>query len=240
MKTQKYIAYYRVSTEDQGISGLGLEAQRHIVNTFINTTEGILIDEYQDVQTGKSFSREGFTKAVEHCKRVGAILAVKEASRIARLSLGEAYKLLGGMKYVDCSSPQDSQIMKDIKMSLAGEEVRKISKNTTDALASIKRKLVNGETHISKAGNVVTSLGTPENLTDKARQKSIESRKRMALENRNNILASALIEVLVEQGKSFYYITKRLNEKGYKTSRGNNFSQVQTKKVYELFNTVRA
>ena len=235
MKTQKYIAYYRVSTEDQGTSGLGLEAQKHIVNSFINSTGSALIAEYQDVQTGKSFSREGFTKAVEHCKSTGALLAVKESSRIARLSLGEAYKLLGGMKYVDCSSPEDSQVVKDIKMSLAGEEVRKISKNTADALASIKRKLERGETHISKSGNVVTSLGNPKNLTDNARIRSIEVRKKKALEDPNNKRAYSLIKALKGKGESFYSITQELNKGGFKTSRGNSFSQVQTKKIFELY-----
>ncbi len=228
----KYIAYYRVSTEDQGKSGLGLQDQKHIVEGYVSDNNGDLVASYQDIETGKSISREGFKAAVDHAKSIGAILAVKEPSRIARLSLGESYELLGGTKYVDCSSPQDSQILKDIKMSMAGEEVRKISERTTAALSVIQRKLERGEVHVSKTGKVVTRLGNPENLSDVSRLRSIEVRKEKAKSDSSNKRATAFILSLKEQGNSFYKITKMLNEAGFKTSRGNNFSQVQTKNLY--------
>jgi DNA invertase Pin-like site-specific DNA recombinase len=228
---KKYVAYYRVSTEEQGKSGLGLEAQKSSVLQFI-TTNGELVGEYQDIESGASENRVGLDKAILDCQLYGATLVVKELSRITRG--GFKYRELlakSNTDFIECSSPYDPEIVKDIKFSLAKEERVKIRQRTSDSLAEIKRKIENGEEHISKSGNVVTSLGNPANLTEKARQKSIETRKRLARLNPNNKRASAFIAALVDT-HNFKQITQKLNEAGFKTSRGNDFSEVQTKRLY--------
>jgi hypothetical protein len=91
-----------------------------------------------------------------------------------------------------------------------------------------------GEVHISKSGKIVTSLGKPENLTDKSRKRSIEVRKEKAMNNPNNKRAGAFILALSDS-YNFKEITIKLNEAGFKTSRGNNFSEVQAKRLYNRY-----
>ena len=85
--------------------------------------------------------------------------------------------------------------------------------------------------HVSKAGNVVTALGNPENLSDYSRQRSIEVRTKKALQNPDNVKAGAFI-VALSDSHNFKPITQKLNSAGFRTSTGNEFSQVQTKRSY--------
>ncbi len=236
MQTKNFIAYYRVSTEEQGQSGLGLKAQRESVHSFVKNN-GILLDEFQDVESGAKSFREGLNAAIRACKETGSTLIVKDLSRISRggfkimVELEEA-----GVKFIESTSPYDNQMIKEIKFSLAKDEREKISERTKSALSMISKKVANGEKHISKNGNVITSLGSPENLTPEARAKGVETRKRLALENPDNRRAYGLIKILRKQKKSFYFITAELNSNGFKTSTGKEFNQMQTKRIYEMFN----
>lgn len=229
---KQYIGYYRVSTEEQGDSGLGLQAQKSDVRRFVSIG-GLLVGEFEDVESGAKDSREGLNLAIEACKSTGATLVVKNLSRISRggyrvmMDLEEA-----GIEFIESTSPNDNQMVKELKFSFAKEERKKISERTTSALTVIKEKLARGEVHVSKSGNVVVSLGTPENLTPAAILKAAESRARIAREDLENIKATAYIVALKKSGESFYSITKMLNENGFVTSRGNAFSQMQTKRLY--------
>lgn len=228
---KKYIGYYRVSTEEQGKSGLGLEAQKTSVLEFIRNN-GELVAEFQDIESGASENRMGMMEAILKAKDEGATIVVKEISRISRggfkyRQMMEEY----GIDFVECSSPYDPDIVKDIKFSLAKEERSKIKVRVKDALGEIKKKLERGEQHVSKTGNIVTSLGKPENLTDKSRERSIEVRKKQAMEHPNNVKATAFIIELAKD-HTFKAITQKLNKAGFKTSRGNDFSEMQTKRLY--------
>lgn len=230
----KYVAYYRVSTEEQGTSGLGLKAQATSVLNYISQA-GELVGEYQDIESGASETRKGMVAAIEACKRSGATLVVKEMSRISRG--GFKYRQLmedSKVDFIECSSPHDPEFVKDIKFSLAKDERKKIRQRTKDALGEIKLKLDRGEVHTSKAGNIVVSLGKPENLTDSARLASIKSRRDKAMTDENNVRAGAFIKALADT-VNFKQITKMLNEAGFKTSRGNKFSEVQTKRLYNRY-----
>jgi DNA invertase Pin-like site-specific DNA recombinase len=235
MINKPFIAYYRVSTEEQGDSGLGLAAQRRAVMDYI-TSNGELVEEFQDIESGASETRKGMLAAIEACKIYGATLVVKEISRISRG--GYKYRQMmdeAKIDFIECSSPHDPDVVKDIKFSLAKEERKKVRQRTTDALAEIKEKINRGETHISKAGNVVTSLGSPQNLSELSRAKSIQVRKQKAKSHPNNVKAGAFIVALKESGKNFVQITEALNTAGFKTSRENDFSQVQTKRLYNRY-----
>ena len=232
---RKYTAYYRVSTEMQRDSGLGLLAQKTSVLSFIDKN-GILTGEFQDIESGTVDSRDGLIAAVAMCKQTGSTLVVKELSRITRTGLGMIFKLKEmGVEYIESNSPMDPSLLKNIKIVLAAEEVEKLSERTKAALGEIKNKISRGEVHVSKSGNVVTSLGTPENLTDISRARSIESRSAAAISNPNNKKAGALIVALRGAKKSFYSIAGTLNELGFETSRGNKFSEMQTKRLYTRY-----
>ena len=228
-----YVAYYRVSTEEQGESGLGLAAQEESVRKFIDGN-GLLTGSFQDIESGTSESRQGIEDAINLCHATGATLVVKELSRITRG--GYKYESLMyqlGVQYIESSSPHDSQLVKDIKISVSKDERSKISDRTKGALAQIKKAIRENGSYTTKGGKVIKSLGKPENLTEAARDKSIQVRQRKAYQNTNNTQAGAYIKALVKSGvKTFKEMTNKLNESGFKTSRGNKFSEVQTKRLY--------
>ena len=74
MKT--FIAYYRVSTDKQGKSGLGLEAQRKQVKDYVLSIGGELVEEFLEVESGKKSSRQELQKALKACKKSKATLIV--------------------------------------------------------------------------------------------------------------------------------------------------------------------
>lgn len=232
-----YIGYYRVSREEQGKSGLGLNAQKRAVNEYVSQN-GVLAGEFQDVESGASEVRVGMLKAIEACKEHGATLVVKEMSRISRGGYKFRQQLEDlGINFLECSSPHDPEVVKDIKFALAKEERSKVRQRTKDALAEIKHKLDRGEKHISKSGNEITSLGNPDNLSEEARKKSIEVRTRRAKENPFNVMAGAfIVEIKKSNGNTSYHaIANKLNEAGFKTSRGNKFTATQVSRLYRRY-----
>ena len=80
----KFIAYYRVSTERQGRSGLGLDGQRKAVEDFLNGGRWKLVAEHQDVESGKHDDRPGLRAAFEACKLYGATLVIAKLDRLSR------------------------------------------------------------------------------------------------------------------------------------------------------------
>ena len=235
MIKQPYIAYYRVSTEEQGKSGLGLAAQKKSVTEFVDG-EGVLMGEFTDVESGASDTRKGMMDAIEACKMYNAILVVKEMSRITRGGYGFRDLLdKSNINFIEAGSPHDPEVVKDIKFALAKEERSKVRQRTKDALGQIKDKLANGVVHISKAGNVVEKLGNPDNLTQEARDKSIEVRRKKADENPNNKMAGAFTLTLRADGMTYKQIAEKLNVGGFKTSRGKEFSAMQVKRLIERY-----
>lgn len=232
-----YIGYYRVSKEEQGKSGLGLQAQKRAVTEYISDN-GVLMGEFQDIESGASEARKGMMQAIEACKLHGATLVVKEMSRISRGGYKFRQQLEDSkINFLECSSPHDPEVVKDIKFALAKDERSKVRQRTKDALAEIKHKLDRGEVHISKSGNRIESLGNPKNLTDIARERSIEVRTRRAKENPHNVRARAFIVELKKQNDSisFNTIADKLNGSGFKTSQGNNFTAMQVSRLYRRY-----
>ncbi|WP_412464920.1 recombinase family protein [Flavobacterium mekongense] len=217
---EKYIAYYRVSTQKQGNSGLGIEAQKSSVNNFINQ-DGILIQEFTDIESGKRNDRPQLLLAIEMSKRENAILVIAKLDRLSR-NVSFIYTLRDSqVKFKCCDMPDANSVTIGIMAVLAQEERERASQRTKDALAELKRQ---GK-----------KLGSPQNLNFDARQKGLEVRKLNAVNNENNIKATALIVALRNEGKSFYAITQQLNKCGFKTRREKCFTQVQTKLLFENY-----
>jgi DNA invertase Pin-like site-specific DNA recombinase len=81
----KWVAYYRVSTDRQGVSGLGLDAQRKAVSDYLNGGKWVLAAEYTEVESGKrSDNRPELASALAACKRLKAKLIVAKLDRLSR------------------------------------------------------------------------------------------------------------------------------------------------------------
>src|ERR1700726_3879129 len=82
MAAIKFVSYLRVSTDKQGASGLGLEAQREAVSRFLNG--GALVAEYVETESGKKSDRPKLRAALDHAKVIGATLVIAKLDRLAR------------------------------------------------------------------------------------------------------------------------------------------------------------
>ena len=229
-----YIAYYRVSTEKQGETGLGLQAQRDSVLAYIEKNGGALIEEFTDIESGSKVDRINLNIAIERAVETGATILVKKLDRLSR----DGFKITTlldelGIVYLDVESPYDTELLKNIKMALAKDEREKISERTQSALDQIKKKLDTYGQYTTRKGKVISSLGNPETLGGKkAIENSVATRKRKALTNPANKQATAVIVMMKQEGKTFAEITRFLNTNGFKTSKGNLFSQVQVTKLF--------
>lgn len=215
---QKFIAYYRVSTQKQGNSGLGLDAQRTDVGRFISKG-GELIAEFEDIESGKKNNRPNLIKAIEECKKQGATLLIAKLDRLSRNASFIFTLRDSKIDFICCDMPNANSVTIGIMAVLAQDERERISHRTKSALAELKSKGIR--------------LGSPENMTVEARIKGLETRKQNALENENNRKATALIISMKKGGKTFAQITRELNELGFKTRTGKKFQQNQVQILYK-------
>jgi DNA invertase Pin-like site-specific DNA recombinase len=137
----KFVAYFRVSTDRQGKSGLGLEAQRDRVLGYLNGGKWSLIGEYTEIESGRMNSRPALASAIRLCKKEKATLVVATLDRLTRdLAFGAQLLNDTKVKFVCADFPEASREMLQMRMVFAEWEARKISERTTEALAEIKRR----------------------------------------------------------------------------------------------------
>lgn len=215
-----YIAYYRVSTQKQRVSGLGLEAQKTSVNRFVKINDNLL-SEYTDIESGKVNSRTNLVLAIDECKKTNSTLLIAKLDRLSRNAAFIFTLRDSHVDFVCCDMPNANRVTIGIMAVLAQDERERISQRTKEALAELKKKGV--------------KLGSPANLTEKARLKGLAIRKVNALKNENNRKATAIIVSLRNQGHSFYSITKQLNELGFMTRRNKRFQQNQVQILFDRF-----
>lgn len=134
----KFIAYYRVSTDHQGINGLGMDAQREAVRRFLNG--GILLAEFSEVESGKRRDRPELAKALEVCRIEKATLLIAKLDRLAR----NAAFVLGlrdsGVEFIACDMPQANRLTIGILAVIAEHEAQMISQRTKEGLAAARRR----------------------------------------------------------------------------------------------------
>ena len=135
-----FVAYYRVSTERQGRSGLGLAAQRKAVEDFLNGGNWRLVAEFTEIESGKQSERPALAKAFQACRLRRAKLVIAKLDRLSR----DAHFLLGlekaGADFVAADMPTANRLTVGIMAMVADEERRMISKRTKEALAAAKAR----------------------------------------------------------------------------------------------------
>lgn len=219
-RPKQYIAYFRVSTQRQGASGLGLSAQRTSVNSYIHN-RGEIIAEFTDVESGKKNNRPELLKAIACCKQRGGILLIAKLDRLTR-NVAFIFTLRdSGAEFVCADMPEANTLTIGVMATMAQHEREVIGDRTRKALAEKKR-----------AG---FTLGKPENLTEVAIQKGLKVRQQNARSHENNRRAVALAKSLRGAGQSWSDVARTLNEHGFCTRRGKTFQAVQVQRIMSLY-----
>jgi DNA invertase Pin-like site-specific DNA recombinase len=145
------VAYYRVSTERQGQSGLGLEAQQAKVQQLAADRRAVIVAEFVEVESGRKVDRPELAKALAEARRLGAAVAVAKLDRIARdaelvLRLSREAEANGMAGFLFCDLPDidattaAGRMVLSVMASVAEFEGRRISERTREALAAAKAR----------------------------------------------------------------------------------------------------
>lgn len=163
----KFVTYYRVSTAQQGKSGLGLEAQRAGVTAYLNGGTWEVVAEFEEVETGKGSNalekRPQLRAALAACKRHGATLLIAKLDRLARNVHFVTGLLETGVEFVAADMPQANKVMIQMHAVMSEWERDQISARTKAALVA------------AKARGVVLGASGPANL-----KRNIEERQQAA------------------------------------------------------------
>lgn len=142
MANGKFIAYHRVSTQKQGASGLGLEAQQVAVSAYLNGGDWELIAEFQEVETGKGADalekRPQLRAALDACRKHGAVLIIAKLDRLARNVHFVSGLMESKVKFVACDMPEANELTIHIMAAFAEHEAKRISQRTKEALSVVR------------------------------------------------------------------------------------------------------
>lgn len=218
MVNGKYIAYYRVSTQKQGQSGLGLEAQKNSVKAYLNGGNWECLAEYVEVETGKGSNaidkRPQLRAALESCKKQGATLIIAKLDRLARNVHFISGLMESKVKFVACDLPEANELTLHVMAAFAEHEAKRISQRTKDALAVVKMRGVK----LGKAGSA--------NL-----KSNIEERRAKASSFAEKL--RGLIEGFRLRGLSQRAMLMELNTLGITTPKGGLWSLIQLQRVMQ-------
>jgi len=205
----RYIAYFRVSTEKQGKSGLGLAAQRTLIERFLSAGDEV-IAEFVEVQSGKNDERVELWKAIAHAKKQDAKILIAKLDRFSRKVSFIAGIMEQGIGLVVAEMPHATDFQLHIFAALAQEERRLISERTRNALAEAKKRGV----ELGKNG------------------KTLAAKHRQEADERADALRPVIMP-MVAAGLSYSEIARRLNEQGIQTVNGRRFYAQQVKAICE-------
>jgi DNA invertase Pin-like site-specific DNA recombinase len=223
------IAYYRVSTKQQGESGLGLEAQEAAVLSYARQTGATIKAAYVEVESGKRADRPALARALAHAKRSKATLCVAKLDRLARNVEFLARVMNGGCDFAAADMPSANRFMLHVMAAVAEHEAKAISDRTKAALAAAKARGV-------KLGSARPGhwKGREQARLDglaKARTVAVKVRQENAAQAYTDLAPT--VAALSAEGLSLRAIAERLNAEGHTTRRGRPWNPVQVARVLE-------
>lgn len=214
---QLFVSYLRVSTDRQGKSGLGLEAQQEAIRRY-TSNGGKVVATFTEVESGKNCDRDQLTLAMATCRRCGATLLIAKLDRLSRDVAFIAALMKSDVRFVACDMPDADKFRLHLEAAIGEEEARKISVRTKAALAA------------AKARGVVLGGFRGYVPTDAQRAKSAATRIAAAQQAATSI--SPFIQEAQQAGAtSLRDIAAALNAKGLTTPRGSMWSAVQVQRA---------
>src|SRR6516165_10321683 len=214
----KFIAYYRVSTDRQGKSGLGLDAQRKAVEDYLNGGRWTLVDEFTEIESGKRNDRPKLEEALVACKKRKAKLVIAKLDRLSRNLAFIATLMESSVEFLAVDNPHATKLTIHILAAVYQHEREMISERTKAALAAAKKR---GQ-----------RLGNPDiaEVAKRGRAVASANAKRFAANVR------PIIEEIMRAGvTSHNAIAQKLNERNVRTARGGTWTHVQVGAILHPF-----
>ena len=134
------IAYYRVSTDKQGKSGLGLDAQKNSVDIFCKSREYNVTTHYEEIESGKKNDRPMLVAALKQCKKEKATLIIAKLDRLSRNVSFISNLMESGVKFVAADYPEADDLMLHMVSAFSQHERKAIGIRTKEALQAAKRR----------------------------------------------------------------------------------------------------
>lgn len=243
----KYAIYLRVSTQRQGASGLGLEAQKTTCMNYIQNVGGECLQVFKDVESGKSRTRQGLFNAIEFCKSNGCVLVIAKLDRLAR-DVEFTFKVINtGINIYFCDMPSVNTMILGVFASVAQYERELISKRTNDALNARKD---NGK----EIGGTASLWGKTKDIQDvnvyrkkclhTATVASVDVRKEIARKNTNNKEFKNFVDMWLRFNSEPYTASEwqemvdELNKQGRTTSTGMEFTVPRAKSMFNKIKSI--
>jgi len=218
MVQQQFVTYYRVSTQRQGASGLGLDAQRVLVERYLSERAKTAIGEFCEVETGKGANaldkRPQLRLALELCKRTGATLLIAKLDRLARNLHFVSGLIETGVDFIAADMPNANKVMIQMHAVMSEWERDQISDRTKAALAAAKAR-----------GAVLGATG-PQNL-----RRHVKGRQAAAEAFRARL--QPVLAGFTAQGLSRRAMVMQLNTLGTRASSGGAWSLGQLQRVFD-------
>lgn len=202
-----FVTYLRVSTDRQGKSGLGLDAQRKAVADHV-AGKGAIAAEYVEIESGKNNDRPQLARAMAEAKRIGAVLLIAKLDRLARNVAFIANLLEAGIEIAAADMPEANRFLLHIMAAVAEHEARMISDRTRAALAA------------AKARGTPLGWAIPDRIEEQrqAARKGAMRNAQRADQHAANVVP--IIKQIADRGASLRQIAGELNTLGVKTARG--------------------
>lgn len=208
MPNGKFVSYMRVSTVRQGVSGLGLDAQKKAIADYLNGGSWELLAEFVEIESGKNDTRQELQKALRLCLMTGATLIIAKLDRLSRNLHFISSIQKSNIEFVACDMPAANKFTVHILAAVAEHEREMISQRTKAALQAAKMR--------------GTKLGNHSNLSEEAlrigRKLGVLARQRKA-----DNFALQIAPIICEfqgQGLTLAKIATELNSRNILTSSG--------------------
>lgn len=222
-----FVTYLRVSTDRQGKSGLGLEAQRAAVLDHV-AGKGEIAAEYVEIESGKRNERPQLAQAMAEAKRIGAVLLIAKLDRLARNVAFIANLLESGVEIAAADMPEANRFLLHVMAAVAEHEAQAISDRTRAALAA------------AKARGVKLGWSMPERKDEQrqASRKGAAKNAQKADQHAANVLP--IIRQIAAGGASLRQIADELNARGIKTARGGLWYAATVRNIMARQNEIEA
>jgi len=208
-----FVAYYRVSTEKQGLQGNGIEAQKQSVARYLTSMDCELLASFEEVESGANNKRPQLAAALQLAKAKKAILVIAKLDRLSRNAAFLLQLQDSGVDFVACDMPNADKLSVGIIALLAQRERQLISERTRAGLAVAKQRGV--------------TLGNPNATAALAKAKEVIKARKMEFAT---AALKAIREIQSTGIDSLNRIADCLNKRGEKSPRGGRWTATAVKR----------